>query len=169
VPRAGRRALTAISSAATTSSERMWLFMLQPTIRRLKRSCTAARQPALPGADLLDVRAPHAVRGVGPEVTGDAPAQGLHGRCGGVEPGIEATNWRAEQAIRPAVVNRKSWGGNRTSHGAEIQQTLMSVIRTSRQHDVCPIALLEDLLRQRTPVPSSMLRRSATTADPRGP
>jgi len=22
--------------------------------------------------------------------------------------------WRAEQAIRPAVVNRKVWGGNRT-------------------------------------------------------
>lgn len=29
-------------------------------------------------------------------------------------PGLEATNWRAEQAIRPAVVNRKVWGGNRT-------------------------------------------------------
>ncbi|MGI8730515.1 MAG: IS66 family transposase, partial [Solirubrobacteraceae bacterium] len=39
-------------------------------------------------------------------------------------PGIAATNWRAEQAIRPAVVNRKNWGGNRTDHGADIQQTL---------------------------------------------
>ncbi len=84
-------------------------------------------------------------------------------------PGIAATNWRAEQAIRPAVVNRKNWGGNRTSHGAEIQQTLISVIRTSRQQHVCPIALLEDLLRQRTPAPSSMLRLPSTTADPRGP
>jgi transposase len=28
-------------------------------------------------------------------------------------PGIDATNWRAEQAIRPAVVNRKVWGDNR--------------------------------------------------------
>ncbi|MCA1680788.1 MAG: IS66 family transposase, partial [Actinobacteria bacterium] len=63
-------------------------------------------------------------------------------------PGIAATNWRAEQAIRPAVVNRKNWGGNRTPHGAEVQQTLMSVIRTSRQQDVCPITLLTDLLRQ---------------------
>ena len=28
-------------------------------------------------------------------------------------PGLEATNWRAEQAIRPMVVTRKVWGGNR--------------------------------------------------------
>jgi transposase len=84
-------------------------------------------------------------------------------------PGIAATNWRAEQAIRPAVVNRKNWGGNRTSHGADVQQTLMSVIRTSRQQNVCPIALLQDLLRQRTPAPSSMLRLPTTTAEARGP
>jgi transposase len=84
-------------------------------------------------------------------------------------PGVAATNWRAEQAIRPAVVNRKNWGGNRTSHGADVQQTLMSVIRTSRQQDVCPIALLEDLLRQNAAAPSSMLRLPTTTADPRGP
>ena len=54
-------------------------------------------------------------------------------------PAIAATNRRAEQAIRPAVVNRKNWGGNRTPHGAMVQQTLMSVIRTSRQQGVCPI------------------------------
>ncbi len=29
------------------------------------------------------------------------------------EPIIEPTNWQAEQAIRPAVVNRKIWGGNK--------------------------------------------------------
>ena len=32
-------------------------------------------------------------------------------------PGIPATNWRAEQAIRPAVVTRKVCGGNRTWNG----------------------------------------------------
>jgi transposase len=85
-------------------------------------------------------------------------------------PGVAATNWRAEQAIRPAVVNRKNWGGNRTSHGAHTQQTLMSVIRTSRQHNVCPIALLEDLQRHSTPTPSRMLRLpTTTTTNPRGP
>jgi transposase len=31
-----------------------------------------------------------------------------------IDPTIAATNHRAEQAIRPAVVNRKVWGGNRT-------------------------------------------------------
>ncbi|MGH2839831.1 MAG: IS66 family transposase [Solirubrobacteraceae bacterium] len=84
-------------------------------------------------------------------------------------PGIAATNWRAEQAIRPAVVNRKSWGGNRTAHGAHAQQALMSVIRTSRQQDVCPIALLADLLRQPDRAPSPMLRLPNAAADPRGP
>jgi transposase len=33
-------------------------------------------------------------------------------------PGLDATNHRAEQAIRPAVVARKVWGGNRTVNGA---------------------------------------------------
>jgi transposase len=45
--------------------------------------------------------------------------------------GIDATNWRAEQAIRPAVVNRKVWGGNRTANGAAAQSILMSVLFTA--------------------------------------
>jgi transposase len=49
------------------------------------------------------------------------------------EPGLDATNWRAEQAIRPAVVNRKVWGGNRTWAGAAAQAVLMSVLATARQ------------------------------------
>ena len=84
-------------------------------------------------------------------------------------PGVAATNWRAEQAIRPAVVNRKNWGGNRTDHGADVQQTLMSIIRTSRQQDLCPISLLTDLQRQPGQAPSPMLRLPTITADPRGP
>ncbi|MFO0803277.1 MAG: transposase [Gemmataceae bacterium] len=51
-----------------------------------------------------------------------------------VEPKIEPTNWKAEQAIRPAVVNRKVWGGNRTAAGAKAQSVLMSVIETARRH-----------------------------------
>ena len=35
------------------------------------------------------------------------------------DPSLDATNWRAEQAIRPAVVVRKVCGGNRTRHGAD--------------------------------------------------
>ena len=34
-------------------------------------------------------------------------------------PGVQATNWRAEQAIHPAVVTRKVWGGNPTWAGAD--------------------------------------------------
>jgi transposase len=49
------------------------------------------------------------------------------------DPAIEATNWQAEQAIRPAVVNRKVWGGNRTSVGAKAQGILMSVLETARR------------------------------------
>jgi transposase len=45
-------------------------------------------------------------------------------------PVVEATNWLAEQAIRPAVVNRKVWGGNRTAVGARAQGVLMSVMET---------------------------------------
>lgn len=45
--------------------------------------------------------------------------------------GIDATNHLAEQAIRPAVVNRKVWGGNRTEAGAAAQSILMSVLATA--------------------------------------
>ena len=45
----------------------------------------------------------------------------------------DATNWRAEQAIRPAVVNRKVWGGSRTDDGADAQGILTSVLRTACQ------------------------------------
>lgn len=51
---------------------------------------------------------------------------------------MDATNWRGEQAIRPAVVNRKVWGGNRTWIGAQAQGVLMSVIQTCRLRCVDP-------------------------------
>jgi transposase len=44
---------------------------------------------------------------------------------------VDATNHLAEQAIRPAVVNRKVWGGNRTEAGAAAQSILMSVLATA--------------------------------------
>jgi transposase len=46
-------------------------------------------------------------------------------------PGVQAPNWRAEQAIRPAVVTRNAWGGNRTWAGADTWQVLTSVLRTA--------------------------------------
>jgi transposase len=56
---------------------------------------------------------------------------------------VQATNWRAEQAIRPAVVTRKVWGGNRTWAGADAWQVLASVLRTASQQDRDPIELLD--------------------------
>jgi transposase len=66
-------------------------------------------------------------------------------------PGVEATNWRAEHAIRPAVVTRKVWGGNRTWSGAVTQQVLASVLRTAHQQDRDPVELLIGLLRASAP------------------
>ena len=51
-------------------------------------------------------------------------------------PSLPATNHHAEQALRPAVVNRKVWGGNRTEAGAEAQGILLSVLQTCRQQVV---------------------------------
>jgi transposase len=50
-----------------------------------------------------------------------------------LDPTIDATNWRGEQGVRPGVVNRKVWGGNRTWPGARPQSILMSVFRTCAQ------------------------------------
>src|SRR3954463_12615791 len=48
-------------------------------------------------------------------------------------PEVEPTNWEGERAIRPAVVNRKVWGGNRTWAGARAQEVLMSVLETCKR------------------------------------
>lgn len=53
-----------------------------------------------------------------------------------IDPTIDATNWRAEQAIRPAVLIRKVWGGNRTEDGGQAQSTLCSVLATLKQRAV---------------------------------
>jgi transposase len=73
------------------------------------------------------------------------------------EPDVQATNWRAEQALRPAIVNRKNWGGNRTPNGARTQQITMSVIRTARQQDIDPIELMTAAQRSRQPTPSELI------------
>jgi transposase len=61
-------------------------------------------------------------------------------------PGLDATNYRAEQAIRPVVVTRKVWGGNRTPTGAHTQEILASVIRTCQQRKLSAQAVLIHLL-----------------------
>jgi len=67
------------------------------------------------------------------------------------ELGVPATNWRAEQGIRPAVMIRKTWGGNATWNGASTQERLMSVCRTGRQQGIDVIEALTELQRQSQP------------------
>ncbi len=68
------------------------------------------------------------------------------------DPSVDATNWRAEQALRPAVVTRKVWGGNRTAAGAVTQQVLVSVLRTIQQRALDAPTLISDILRAPSPI-----------------
>jgi transposase len=61
-------------------------------------------------------------------------------------PGLDATNYRAEQAIRPMVVNRKTWGGNRTPVGAHTQSVLASIFQTCRQQFRSAVDVFQRLL-----------------------
>jgi len=67
--------------------------------------------------------------------------------------GVEATNWPAEQAIRPAVINRTTCAGNRSFSGARTLAVLMSVVRTCRQKGLQVAQVLTDMLRNPIPRP----------------
>lgn len=73
------------------------------------------------------------------------------------QPGADATNWRAEQALRPLVVARKVWGGNQTDGGAKTQQILGSLFRTCWQQHHPGIETLRQLLCSRHPLPLPLL------------
>jgi len=75
---------------------------------------------------------------------------------------VDATNWRAEHALRPAVVTRKMCGGgNRTARGAMSQQILASVLRTAQQRNLDATDVLVSLLTARTPMTPSAFHGSA--------
>ena len=65
---------------------------------------------------------------------------------------VEATNWQAEQAVRPAVVTRKVCGGNRSPRGAATQEIVASVLRTAVQQCRDPLVLLVALQRSPRPI-----------------
>lgn len=72
-----------------------------------------------------------------------------------VDPDLDATNWRAEQAIRPAVITRKvNGGGNRSRRGADTQQILASILRTAHQRGLDSVDVLTALLRAPAPIVS---------------
>jgi len=72
-------------------------------------------------------------------------------------PGVPATNWPAEQAIRPAVVTRKVCGGNRTWRGAQTQEILASVLATCHKQHLDSYPLLSALLCSPLPAAASAL------------
>jgi transposase len=67
--------------------------------------------------------------------------------------GIDATNWRAEQALRNPIVNRKVWGGNRTETGAAAQGILCSIWGTAVKRAIEPFQWLSQLLRSPATTP----------------
>lgn len=60
---------------------------------------------------------------------------------------VPATNFLAEQALRPAVVNRKMSGGNNTPRGARTQEILMTVFHTARKRGLDALACSTEALR----------------------
>lgn len=73
-------------------------------------------------------------------------------------PDLEATNHLAEKAIRPAVINRKTSGGNRTFNGAHAQAVIMSILRTAKLRSISAINVLTDLLRAPQPLAHPLMR-----------
>jgi transposase len=61
-------------------------------------------------------------------------------------PGLDATNNAAERALRPLVVARKNWGGNRTEKGARTQAVVSSILASARQQGKNPLHVLIELL-----------------------
>ena len=75
------------------------------------------------------------------------------------DPTLDATNWRAEHALRPAVITRKTCGGgNRTARGAHSQQVLASVLRTADQRRIDATDVLVALLTAPAPTVPPALR-----------
>jgi transposase len=60
---------------------------------------------------------------------------------------VPASNYEAEQAIRPAVVNRKVWGGNRTETGAKAQGILSSIWQTCKKQANVAVDFVSETLR----------------------
>ena len=68
-------------------------------------------------------------------------------------PGLDATNNRAERAIRALIGARKNWGGNRTQNGAHAQAVLTTLLQTAKQQGKRPFDVMVTLLCRREPNP----------------
>jgi hypothetical protein len=80
--------------------------------------------------------------------------------------GVEATNNRAERALRPAVVVRKTGGCNRTPQGARTHAVLASLLVTAKQQGRAPLDYLTEVLTARGKFLPLPLERSPPVAQP---
>ena len=71
------------------------------------------------------------------------------------EAAVEATNNRAERAIRPLAVARKISGGTRSGGGSTTRMRLQTLFSTWAAKGLDPLAACLDMLRAKTPLPSS--------------
>jgi hypothetical protein len=69
-------------------------------------------------------------------------------------PGVEATNNRAERALRPAVIARKLSCGNKTQRGKQTWEILASLAATCRQRGQNLVELLRPNLLLPNPFPA---------------
>jgi transposase len=79
-------------------------------------------------------------------------AKHLHRHAGSwfvflLDPDIPATNHRAEQGLKPPIVNRKVWGGNRTDDGGDSQAVTSSVLQTCKNKGVDVIDYVSNAFR----------------------
>ena len=80
--------------------------------------------------------------------------------------GVETTNNRAERALRPAVIVRKTGGCNRTPAGAKTHSILASLLVTTKQQAQDPLDYLAKVLTAREELPSLHLQRSPPAVEP---
>lgn len=149
----------AMEEAATGEAKafpRQVIALLQESLAC--RDALAARQPAPTPAEREAAQAAFAERLLAlTETPREDPAQERfakhlyhHGErwfAFLADPAVPATNYLAEQAMRPAVVNRKVWGGNRTEAGAEAQAVTLSVLQTCQQQAVAFVDYVSQSLR----------------------
>jgi len=75
-------------------------------------------------------------------------------------PELDPTNWRGEQAVRPAVILRKMSGGHRSPLGAWAQDVVGSIHRTSYQRGVDPLDLVGRIVCASRPIAFAIAPRA---------
>jgi len=80
--------------------------------------------------------------------------------------GVEATNNRAELALWPAVIVRKTGGCNRTPRGARTHAVLASLLTTAKQQGRAPVEYLVEVKLAREGQALLPFERSPPVAQP---